>query len=66
MTKKPRFKYYLEGYGDVGPQPIYAMWIEEANDYSDVGQQTLLQKGFPIPLTPTFSTWKSLNGSKNL
>jgi len=46
---KPRFKYYWFD------QPFYSMPVKDG--LSDVSGQTLLDNGFPIPITPTLATW---------
>lgn len=51
---KPRFKYYLE-YPGMEPIAYYS-----SPEDSDVSGETLLKMNIPIPLTPTFNTWKQV------
>src|SRR4051812_11978084 len=59
---KPRFKYYMHGLPDMGPIAFYSMKLGSHD--SDVSGETLLKHGYPIPPTPTFSTWYKLKTDK--
>lgn len=54
---KPRFKYYKFD------QPFYSMPVVAG--FKDVSGQALLDKGFPLPITPTLATWEMLIRNKS-
>lgn len=56
---KPRFVYWWDGLGENG-EPI-AVYRDEKG--SDVTGASLLAAGHPLPLTPTYETWKKLTQS---
>lgn len=62
MNSKPRFKYYTPGFPadangpEIKPEATYSLPMGKG--HSDVCSETLLQTGRPLPLTPTYSTWR--------
>lgn len=53
MNNHPRFKFYFEELGK--SIPFYSMW--DGGEYLEVDGETLLKYEYPIPPTPTYSTW---------
>jgi len=53
-----KFVYWWPNMGDNG-EPI-AIYRDDKG--SDIGAETILESGQPIPLTPTFETWEKLVG----
>lgn len=58
--KRARFVYYQEGPLIAGFP--YAVYRDENN--SDISAEELYRRGQPIPLTPTYSTWRNLVDTK--
>lgn len=48
--------YYIDLYPD-RPEPIFHLWMPKARGYSDVGGDTILASGRPVPLFPDYKTW---------
>ena len=62
MIDKTRFCYYLEGLER--PEPIFHLWMPESKGFSDVGGETLLTSGKPLPMFPDYRTWRREVASK--
>jgi len=60
-----RFVYWWDNCGEAG-EPVAFYRVEDGpNSGSDITAETVHQMGLPIPLTPTFQTWKNLKGAQN-
>ncbi len=64
---KIRFRFYLPGAD--GETPVSCYWIvtgDQGDSRTNATAETIRAAGLPIPITPTYGTWRALIGAKKL